>query len=145
LLYFGNLKESFVQAHVRGHQVRKKYKTFVNTVSVLEKVILRWRRKGHGLPGFLAEQSAMIEAEEGEEEYDDDFDDDEAVKIFRRQKVDGSVQEAVSRVLSVVNSPEARMQYRRMLEEVCQATVSSSWIYHLLRNVLIIGHVSRGD
>jgi hypothetical protein len=70
----------------------------------------------------------MIEAEEGEEEYDDDFDDDEAVKIFRRQKVDGSVQETVSRVLSVVDSPEARMQYRRMLEEVRQATVSSSWI-----------------
>ncbi|CAM0904900.1 unnamed protein product [Alopecurus aequalis] len=111
-----------IQAHVRGHQVRKKYKTFVSTVSVLEKVILRWRRKGHGLRGFRAEQSAMIEAEEGEEEDDDDFDDDEAVKIFRRQKVDESVKAAVSRVLSMVDSPEARMQYSRMLEEVRQAT-----------------------
>lgn len=111
-----------IQAHVRGHQVRKKYKTFVSTVSVLEKVILRWRRKGHGLRGFRAEQSVMIEAEEGEEEDDDDFDDDEAVKIFRRQKVDESVKESVSRVLSMVDSPEARMQYRRMLEEFRQAT-----------------------
>ncbi|KAM0870080.1 hypothetical protein ACQ4PT_040253 [Festuca glaucescens] len=121
---FLNMRRNVVkiQAHVRGHQVRKKYKTFVSTVSVLEKVILRWRRKGHGLRGFRAEQSAMTEAEEGEEEDDDDFDDDEAVKIFRRQKVDESVQEAVSRVLSMVDSPEARMQYRRMLEEVRQAT-----------------------
>ncbi|KAM0857386.1 hypothetical protein ACQ4PT_048502 [Festuca glaucescens] len=121
---FLNMRRNVVkiQAHVRGHQVRKKYKTFVSTVSVLEKVILRWRRKGHGLRGFRAEQSAMTEAEEGEEEDDDDFDDDAAVKIFRRQKVDESVQEAVSRVLSMVDSPEARMQYRRMLEEVRQAT-----------------------
>lgn len=120
---FLNMRRNVVkiQAHVRGHQVRKKYK-FVSTVSVLEKVILRWRRKGHGLRGFRAEQSAMTETEEGEEEDDDDFYDDDAVKIFRRQKVDESVQEAVSRVLSMVDSPEARMQYRRMLEEVRQAT-----------------------
>lgn len=121
---FLNMRRNVVkiQAHVRGHQVRKKYKTFVSTVSVLEKVILRWRRKGQGLRGFRAEQSAMTEAGEGEEEDDDDFHDDEAVKIFRRQKVDESVQEAVSRVLSMVDSPEARMQYRRMLEEVRRAT-----------------------
>uniref|UniRef100_A0ACD5UXH9 Uncharacterized protein n=1 Tax=Avena sativa TaxID=4498 RepID=A0ACD5UXH9_AVESA len=121
---FLNMRRNVVkiQAHVRGHQVRKKYKIFISTVSVLEKVILRWRRKGHGLRGFRADQSAMIEVEEGEEEDDDDFADDEAVKIFRRQKVDESVQEAVSRVLSMVDSPEARMQYRRMLEEVRQAT-----------------------
>ncbi|KAL6874359.1 hypothetical protein ACP4OV_013379 [Aristida adscensionis] len=113
-----------IQAHVRGHQVRKKYKTFVSTVSVLEKVILRWRRKGQGLRGFRAEQSTMMQAEEEEDEDDDDdFDDDEAVKVFRRQKVDESVKEAVSRVLSMVNSPDARMQYRRMLEEFRLATV----------------------
>uniref|UniRef100_A0A0D9W484 CG-1 domain-containing protein n=1 Tax=Leersia perrieri TaxID=77586 RepID=A0A0D9W484_9ORYZ len=112
-----------IQAHVRGHQVRKKYKTFVSTVSVLEKVILRWRRKGHGLRGFRAEQTAMADAEEeDEDDDDDDFNDDDAVKMFRRQKVDESVKEAMSRVLSMVDSPEARMQYRRMLEEFRQAT-----------------------
>lgn len=119
--------------------MRKKYKTFLSTVSVLEKVILRWRRKGHGLRGFRAEQLVMTEAEEREEE-----DDDEAVKIFRWQKVDESVNEAVSRVLSMVDSPEARMQYSRMLEEFRQATVSSSWICHLT-NVLIISQVAQGD
>jgi calmodulin-binding transcription activator len=90
--------------------VRKKYKTFVSTVSVLEKVILRWRRKGQGLRGFRAEQPAMIIADEEEDVVD--FDDDEATRIFRRQKVDEALKEAVSRVLSMVDSPEARMQYR---------------------------------
>jgi calmodulin-binding transcription activator len=113
-----------VQAHVRGHQVRKKYKTFVSTVSVLEKVILRWRRKGRGLRGFRAEQPAMIVANDEEDDVVD-FDDDEATRIFRRQKVDAALKEAVSRVLSMVDSPEARMQYRRMLEEFRQATVRS--------------------
>ncbi|XP_052151839.1 calmodulin-binding transcription activator 4 isoform X1 [Oryza glaberrima] len=123
--HFLNMRRNAVkiQAHVRGHQVRKKYKTFVSTVSVLEKVILRWRRKGHGLRGFRAEQTAMAEAEEDDkDDDDDDFNDDEAVKVFRRQKVDESVKEAMSRVLSMVDSPEARMQYRRMLEEFRQAT-----------------------
>jgi hypothetical protein len=63
--------------------------------------------------------------EEEEEEEDVDFYDDEAVKVFRRQKVDQAVKEAVSRVLSMVDSTEARMQYRRMLEEFRQATVRS--------------------
>lgn len=122
--HFLNMRRNAVkiQAHVRGHQVRKKYRTIVSTVSVLEKVILRWRRKGHGLRGFRAEQQPMVEAVEEDDEEDDDFDDDEAVKMFRRQKVDEAVKEAVSRVLSMVDSTEARMQYRRMLEEFRQAT-----------------------
>jgi len=67
----------------------------------------------------------MVEAIEEDDEEDDDFDDDEAVKVFRRQKVDQAVKEAVSRVMSMVGSTEARMQYRRMLEEFRQATVRS--------------------
>jgi len=67
----------------------------------------------------------MVEAIEEDDEEDDDFDDDEAVKVFRRQKVDQAVKEAVSRVLSLVDSTEARMQYRRMLEQFRQATVRS--------------------
>ena len=97
--------------------MRKKYRTIVSTVSVLEKVILRWRRKGHGLRGFRAEKQPMVGAVEE--------DDDEAIKVFRRQKVDQAVKEAVSRVLSMVDSTEARMQYRRMLEEFRRASVRS--------------------
>ena len=105
--------------------MRKKYRTIVSTVSVLEKVILRWRRKGNGLRGFRAEKQPMVGAVEEDDEEDDDFDDDEAIKVFRRQKVDQAVKEAVSRVLSMVDSTEARMQYRRMLEEFRQASVRS--------------------
>ncbi|KAL0289973.1 UNVERIFIED_CONTAM: Calmodulin-binding transcription activator 2 [Sesamum angustifolium] len=34
------------QAHVRGHQVRKNYRKIIWSVGILDKVILRWRRKG---------------------------------------------------------------------------------------------------
>ncbi|WOL11434.1 calmodulin-binding transcription activator 4-like [Canna indica] len=98
-----------IQAHVRGHQVRKKYREFVWTVSVIEKVILRWRRKGVGLRGYRAEPERVNEEE------------DDINKIFRKQKVDAAVDEAVSRVLSMVDSFDARQQYRRMLERYREA------------------------
>ncbi|KAH1212443.1 Calmodulin-binding transcription activator 4 [Glycine max] len=40
-----------LQAHVRGYQVRKHYKV-IWAVGILDKVVLRWRRKGAGLRGF---------------------------------------------------------------------------------------------
>lgn len=92
-----------IQAHVRGHQARKKYK-FLWTVGVLEKVILRWRRKGSGLRGYKAEG---IE--------DEDSDDDAYLKDFRKQK-EAAFGEAVGRVKQMIENPEARSQYRRMLE-----------------------------
>ncbi|KAH9772540.1 calmodulin-binding transcription activator 4 [Citrus sinensis] len=98
-----------IQAHVRGYQVRKKYKV-IWAVGVLDKVILRWRRKGVGLRGFRPET-----------ESNDESDDEDILKVFRRQKVDATIDEAVSRVLSMVDSPTARNQYRRMLERYRQA------------------------
>ena len=41
-----------IQAHVRGHQVRKSYRRIVWSVGIVEKIILRWRRKRRGLRGF---------------------------------------------------------------------------------------------
>lgn len=105
-----------IQAHVRGHQERKKYKEFVWTVSVVEKVILRWRRKGVGLRGFRAEPDLIDVGDEEEEDI---------VKVFRKQKVEEAVDQAVSRVLSVVESPTARQQYRRMLERYRLAKAGS--------------------
>ncbi|KAJ8648940.1 hypothetical protein MRB53_001963 [Persea americana] len=103
-----------IQAHVRGHQVRRKYK-FLWTVGVLEKVVLRWRRKGVGLRGFRAEPLPIDQSE-----------DDDILKVFRKQKVDVAVDEAVSRVLSIVESPKARQQYRRILEGYKQAKAQIS-------------------
>ncbi|XP_024990838.1 calmodulin-binding transcription activator 4 isoform X4 [Cynara cardunculus var. scolymus] len=99
-----------IQAHVRGHQVRKNYKVFCWAVGVVEKVVLRWRRKGVGLRGFKQELGTL-----------DDGEDEDIVKVFRKQNVDVSIDEAVSRVLSMVDSQQARQQYRRMLQKYRQA------------------------
>ncbi|XWS63886.1 hypothetical protein CRYUN_Cryun06bG0139700 [Craigia yunnanensis] len=99
-----------IQAHVRGYQVRKNYKVICWAVGVLDKVVLRWRRKGVGLRGFRNEPEPIDESE-----------DEDIFKVFRKQKVDEAVDEAVSRVLSMVDSPDARQQYRRMLERYRQA------------------------
>jgi uncharacterized protein (UPF0335 family) len=102
---------------VRGYQVRKHYKVLW-AVGILDKVVLRWRRKGVGLRGFKPE----VEVNENE----DDDEDEDILKVFRKQKVDGEIDKAVSRVLSMVKSPDAREQYHRMLEKYRQAKVSWS-------------------
>lgn len=98
---------------MRGYQVRKHYKVICWAVGILDKVVLRWRRKGVGLRGFRHETQSSEESE-----------DEDILKVFRKQKVDGAVEEAVSRVLSMVESPEARQQYHRMLGRYHQAKVS---------------------
>ncbi|CAI9785068.1 unnamed protein product [Fraxinus pennsylvanica] len=98
-----------IQAHVRGYQVRKNYKVCW-AVGVLEKVILRWRRRGVGLRGFRHDL-----------EFIDKSEDEDILKVFRKQKVDAAIDESVSRVLSMVESPKARQQYRRILEKYRQA------------------------
>ncbi|KAE8724548.1 Calmodulin-binding transcription activator 4 [Hibiscus syriacus] len=104
-----------IQAHVRGYQVRKNYRVICWAVGVLDKVVLRWRRKGVGLRGFRSEPDPIGESE-----------DEDILKVFRKQKVDGAVDEAVSRVLSMVDSPDARQQYRRMLERYREAKAKLS-------------------
>lgn len=93
-----------IQAHVRGHQARKKYKRILWSVGVLDKVVLRWRRKGSGLRGFKSESVEQ-----------DDSDDDTFLTDFRKQK-EAAFGEAVNRVKMMIQNPEARSQYRRMLE-----------------------------
>ncbi|CAJ1938826.1 unnamed protein product [Sphenostylis stenocarpa] len=97
-----------IQAHVRGYQVRKHYKV-IWAVGILDKVVLRWRRKGAGLRGFRQE----MDINENE--------DEDILKVFRKQNVDVEIEKAVSRVLSMVDSPDAREQYHRMLEKYQQA------------------------
>ena len=97
---------------MRGYQVRKHYKVICWAVGILDKVVLRWRRKGVGLRGFRHEMEST-----------EDSEDDDILKVFRKQKVDVAIDEAVSRVLSMVDSPDARQQYHRMLEKYRQAKV----------------------
>ncbi|XP_048321378.2 calmodulin-binding transcription activator 3 isoform X2 [Ziziphus jujuba] len=100
-----------IQAHVRGHQVRKQYKKLVWSVSILEKVILRWRRKGVGLRGFRVETAI-----EGVSPGIRKIDEYEFLRIGRKQKVAG-VEKALARVKSMVRHPEAREQYMRLVSK----------------------------
>ncbi|XP_026437762.1 calmodulin-binding transcription activator 2-like isoform X1 [Papaver somniferum] len=110
-----------IQAHVRGHQVRKHYKSIVWSVGIVEKVILRWRRKGRGLRGFRDE--ALPEAPSSSlttKEDDDDF-----LKAGRKQ-TEERLDKALSRVKSMVRYPEARDQYRRLLTVVTEIQESKA-------------------
>ncbi|KAJ7968200.1 Calmodulin-binding transcription activator 2 [Quillaja saponaria] len=102
-----------IQAHVRGHQVRKQYKSVIWSVGILEKVILRWRRKGSGLRGFRPDKVAKDPSQQNILEEDDyDF-----LKEGRKQ-TEERLQKALTRVKSMVQYPEARAQYRRLLNVV---------------------------
>ncbi|CAA0812407.1 Calmodulin-binding transcription activator 1 [Striga hermonthica] len=101
-----------IQAHVRGHQARKKYKPIIWSVGILEKVILRWRRKGTGLRGFrpdgIQKQPHVGDSLPPPE---DDYD---YLKEGRKQS-EQRMQKALARVKSMAQYPEARAQYRRLL------------------------------
>jgi ribosomal protein S4 len=82
-------------------------------VGIVEKVILRWRRKGKGLRGFQAEKqlegpSQQIQPAKAEAEDEYDY-----LKDGRKQ-AEGRLQRALARVHSMTQYPEARDQYRRL-------------------------------
>ncbi|KAL6856241.1 hypothetical protein ACP4OV_019043 [Aristida adscensionis] len=99
-----------IQAHVRGHQVRKSYRKIVWSVGIVEKVILRWRRKRRGLRGFQPEKQlegpSQIQPAKVEDEYD-------FLKDGRKQ-AEGRLERALARVHSMTQYPEARDQYHRL-------------------------------
>lgn len=83
-------------------------------MGILEKVILRWRRKGSGLRGFRPETLNKAPTQQNDSPKEDDYD---YLKEGRKQKEE-KIQKALSRVKSMVQYPEARAQYRRMLNVV---------------------------
>ncbi|KAF3572326.1 hypothetical protein F2Q69_00062866 [Brassica cretica] len=101
-----------IQAHVRGYQVRKNYRKIIWSVGILEKVILRWRRKGAGLRGFRSDALVDKMQDGTEREEDDDF-----FKQGRKQ-TEERLQKALARVKSMAQYPEARDQYRRLVNVV---------------------------
>ena len=104
------------KAHVRGHQVRKHYKKIVWTVLVVEKAILRWRRKGSGLRGFRSEGLIEGPSVQGQPSKEDDYD---FLKEGRKQ-TEVRLEKALARVKSMVQYPEARDQYSRLLNVVTE-------------------------
>ncbi|CAI9753168.1 unnamed protein product [Fraxinus pennsylvanica] len=105
-----------IQAHVRGHQVRKNYKKIIWSVGILDKVILRWRRKGRGLSSFKPEALSAGTSVQLTEPKEDDYD---FLKEGRKQ-TEERLQKALARVKSMVQYPEARDQYRRLLNVVSE-------------------------
>ncbi|WOG84524.1 hypothetical protein DCAR_0103708 [Daucus carota subsp. sativus] len=103
-----------IQAHVRGHQVRKNYKKIIWSVGILDKVILRWRRKGRGLSSFKTEAHTENSTMPGTSSKEDDYD---FLKEGRKQ-TEERLQKALARVKSMVQYPEARDQYHRLLNVV---------------------------
>ncbi|XP_017241682.1 calmodulin-binding transcription activator 3 isoform X1 [Daucus carota subsp. sativus] len=105
-----------IQAHVRGHQVRKNYKKIIWSVGILDKVILRWKRKGRGLSSFKTETRLEGPSTQGTSSKEDDYD---FLKEGRKQ-TEERLQKALARVKSMVQYPEARDQYRRLLNVVSE-------------------------
>ncbi|XP_022967566.1 calmodulin-binding transcription activator 2-like isoform X2 [Cucurbita maxima] len=127
-----------IQAHVRGHQVRKQYKKIVWSVGILDKIILRWRRKGSGLRGFRSDAAAKNpSAAVLEPPKEDDYD---FLAKGRRQNEE-RFQKALTRVKSMAQYPEGRDQYRRLLTVVqkCQETKASSMAITSTREEIIEG------
>ncbi|XAR73390.1 hypothetical protein NMG60_11007343 [Bertholletia excelsa] len=105
-----------IQAHFRGHQVRKNYKKIIWSVGILEKIILRWRRKGTGLRGFRKEALTQGSTSQGSLSKEDEYD---YLKEGRKQSEE-RLNKALARVKSMVQYPEARDQYRRLLNVVTE-------------------------
>lgn len=92
--------------------MRKHYKKVVWSASILEKIILRWRRKRCGLRGYRLTKAA--EAPEPDLEKDNEYD---FMRIGRKQKAEG-VELALARVQSMARNPEARDQYLRLVRKL---------------------------
>ncbi|XP_074557120.1 calmodulin-binding transcription activator 3-like isoform X2 [Curcuma longa] len=111
-----------IQAHVRGHQVRKRIKNVVWSVGIVEKIILRWRRKGSGLRGFRSEtpmESSSIQCPSAKEDAYDFLQEG-------RKQTEVRMQRALARVKSMVQYPEAREQYQRLLAVVTELQESKA-------------------
>ncbi|XP_072992419.1 calmodulin-binding transcription activator 3 isoform X2 [Typha latifolia] len=111
-----------IQAHVRGHQVRKQFRKIVWSVGIVEKAILRWRRKGSGLRGFRSEGLLESPAVQNQPAKDDDYD----FLQEGRKQTEARLQKALARVKSMVQYPEARDQYQRLLTVVTELQESKS-------------------
>lgn len=85
-------------------------------MGILEKVILRWRRKGSGLRGFRSEARTDVCRMQDTSSNEDDYD---FLKEGRKQ-TEERLKKALARVKSMVQYPEARDQYSRLLNVVAE-------------------------
>ncbi|WVZ58628.1 hypothetical protein U9M48_008880 [Paspalum notatum var. saurae] len=118
-----------IQAHVRGHQVRKHYRKIVWSVGIVEKVILRWRRRGAGLRGFRSTEGSTEGSSGGTSSsliQDKPSGDDYDFLQEGRKQTEERLQKALARVKSMAQYPEARDQYQRILTVVSKMQESQA-------------------
>ncbi|ONM01019.1 Calmodulin-binding transcription activator 2 [Zea mays] len=118
-----------IQAHVRGQQVRKHYRKIVWSVGIVEKVILRWRRRGAGLRGFRSTEGSVESSNGGTSSssiQDKPSGDDYDFLQEGRKQTEERLQKALARVKSMAQYPEARDQYHRILTVVSKMQESQA-------------------
>ncbi|KAL8161974.1 hypothetical protein V2J09_013463 [Rumex salicifolius] len=106
---FLNIREQTIkiQAAFRGFQVRRQYKKICWSVGVLEKVILRWRKRRKGLRGLEIKPTEIV-PEQNNGDTEEDF-----YRASRKQ-AEERVERAVVRVQAMFRSKHAQQEYRRM-------------------------------
>lgn len=112
--------------------MRKTQKKIIWCVGILEKVILRWRRKGSGLRGFKPEAHTNNACNTVSNEDDYNF-----LKETRKQ-AEVRLKKALDRVKSMIQYPEGREQYHRLLKVVEQ--IQKTKVPHHLCLIILSFH-----
>lgn len=87
--------------------MRRQYRKICWSVGVLEKVILRWRKRRRGLRGLEIKPAETVPAQ-------NDGDTEEDFYRASRKQAEERVEKAVVRVQAMFRSKQAQEEYRRM-------------------------------
>ena len=103
------MTQTSAQAAYRGHQVRRQYRKVIWSVGVVEKAILRWRKKRKGLRGIATGMPvAMSTDTEAASTAEEDY------YQVGRQQAEDRFNRSVVRVQALFRSHRAQQEYRRM-------------------------------
>lgn len=100
--------------------MRKRYKEMVWTINTVGR-LLRWRRRGAGLRAIKSDNPSLMNGSSSSENNNSQqppkrVEDYDVLKEGRKQ-TEARLQRALARVKSMVQYPEARDQYRRLIQE----------------------------
>lgn len=112
-----------LQAVFRAFQARKQYFKIVWSVGVVEKAILRWRKKRQGFRGL------QVQIDDTPKDPNQESDGEEDFFQASRKQAEERVERSVIRVQAMFRSKQAQEDYRRMKLEHSKATVMNSFIY----------------
>ncbi|EYU45508.1 hypothetical protein MIMGU_mgv1a001329mg [Erythranthe guttata] len=114
-----------IQAVFRGFQVRKHYCKILWSVGVVEKAILRWRKKRKGFRGLQVQKS-----DEQDTPTPKDPNVEEDFFLASRKQAEDRVERSVIRVQAMFRSKQAQEDYRRMKLEHNKATLEYEELLH---------------